>query len=223
MEKIEIVDHYWKYLLTEGKRPKSVYAFAAELDMEEAEFYEHFSGFRVIEKDYWESTILDTIAAVESDDEFGDYPVDQKLLAFFFTYITHIQKHRSRFAHYFPKMSICDEKSLASMKRAFQDFMKHIVASGVAEGTFADRKKLTDSYDKLLWMHLLAVIRFYLHDESEGFQDTDAYIEKSLKVGVQSAAHGVLDSGLDFLRFMAGKDDRLKKMSEMMSKFISKH
>ncbi len=223
MQKNEIVDHYWKYLLTEGKRPKSVYAFTSQLDMEEASFYEHFSSFNVIERDYWESTVIETITAVESDDEFGDYPVDQKLLAFFFTYITHIQKHRSRFAHYFPKMSLCEEKALAPMKHSFRNFMKYIVASGVEEGTFSDRKKLTESYDKLLWMHLLAVIKFYLHDESDSFQDTDAFIEKSLKVGVQSAAHGVLDSGLDFLRFMVGKDERLKKMSEMMSKFIPKN
>jgi len=223
MEKNEIVDHYWKHLLTEGERPKSVFAFAAELGVDEAVFYEHFSSLSLIEKDYWESTVVETITAVESDNEFGDYPVDQKLLAFFFTYITHIQKHRSRFVHYFPKMSFCDEKMLAPMKHAFCDFMKHIVASGVEEGTFADRKKLTESYDKLLWMHLLAVIRFYLHDESEAFQDTDAFIEKSLKVGVESAAHGVLDSGLDFLRFMAGKDERLAKMTKMLSKFIPKN
>lgn len=223
MEKNEIIDHYWKYLLTEGKHPKSVYAFAEMIGIDEAKFYEHFSSLKVIEKIYWESTVTDTIAVLEADDEFAEYPVDQKLLAFFFTYITHIQKNRSRFVHYFPKMAMCDEKALKPMKHAFREFMKHIVASGVEEGTFADRKKLTESYDSLLWMHLLAVIKFYLHDESDGFQDTDAFIEKSLKVGVQSAAHGVLDSGLDFLRFMAGKDERLKKMSKMMSKMIPKN
>lgn len=220
MEKNEIVEHYWNYLLKKGKRPKSVYAFASKLGMEEAAFYEHFSSLGVIERGYWESTVVDTIAAVESDDEFSEYPVDEKLLAFFFTYITHIQKHRSRFAHYFPKMTMCEEKALSGMKHAFRNFMKQIVASGVEEGAFADRKKLTESYDKFLWMQMLAVIRFYLHDESDGFQDTDAFIEKSLKVAVQSAASGVLESGLDLLRFMAGKDDRLKKMAKMMSKFI---
>lgn len=223
MEKNDIVDHYWKYLLTEGERPKSVYAFAEKLGIDEASFYEHFSSLGAIEKIYWKDTIVETIAAVEADDEFGEYPVDQKLLAFFFTFITHIQKDRSRFVHFFPNMACCDQKTLAPMKHTFRDFMKHIVASGVEEGTFADRKKLTESYDSLLWMHLLAVIKFYIKDESDGFQDTDAFIEKSLKVGVQSAAHGVLDSGLDFLRFMAGKDERLEKMSKMISKFIPKN
>ena len=223
MEKTEIVDRYWKFLLTEGKRPESVYAFASELEMEESQFYTVFSSLGLIERDYWSSTMTDTISVLENDEDYGDYPVDQKLLAFFYTYITHIQTHRSRFVHFFPKMAVIDEKNLSGMKQHFREFMKVVVASGVAEGTFADRKKLTESYDKMLWIHFLAVIRFYLQDESEGFQDTDAFIEKSLKVGVQSAAHGVLDSGIDLLRFMVGKDDRFKELGKVISKFIPKN
>lgn len=222
MEKTVIVDKYWKHLLTEGVRPKSVFAFTESLGIEEREFYEHCSGLDAIERDYWASTVEDTIDVLEKDDDFQQYPVDQKLLAFFFTYITHVQKHRSRLVNYFPKMAVMETEKLKPMQHSFEAFMKAVVASGVEEGTFADRKKLTESYDKLLWLHFLAVIRFYIKDESDGFQDTDAFIEKSLKLGVQTATHGVLDSGFDLLRFLVGKDEKLSGLSKMMSKFIPK-
>ena len=220
MEKTDIVDRYWTFLLTEGARPKSVYAFAVALGIEESEFYESFAGLAAIEGEYWKQTVVETIDVVEADEDFVGYPADQKLLAFFFTYITHIQKQRSRFVTYFPKLGALSDNGLTGMKEVLRGFAKSIVASGVEDGTFADRKKLTDYYDSFIWMHFLAVIRFYIQDESEGFQDTDAFIEKSVHVGVQSAAHGVLESGLDFARFMIGKDDRLKGLGKIISKFI---
>lgn len=220
MEKSDIVDHYWKSLLMSGKRPNSVFVFTEELGIKESDFYTHFSSLKVIESRYWESTVSATISVLEEDADYVEYPVDQKLLAFFYTYITHIQSDRSRFVHFFPSLSFCMERDIGGMKKVFTDYMKVVVSEGVSEGIFADRKKFTESYDKILWMYFIGVIRFYIRDESDGFEDTDAFIEKSLKVGVESASHGVLDSGFDLLRFMVGKDDRLKELGNVLSKFI---
>lgn len=216
----ELQDAYWKHLLTAGERPKSVYAFMNALGREEAEFYQSYSSLEALESGYWKATVDATIKVLEDDADYAEYPADQKLLAFFFTYITHIQGSRSRFVGYFPKPMKGHGDSLKGMRHCFEAFAKTVVSEGVEQGVFADRKKLLEYYDKFLFMHFLAIIHFYLKDDSKDFQDTDAFIEKSTHLWIQSAAYGVLDSGFDFVRFMAGKDDRLKGLSKMISKFI---
>ena len=222
----ELQTAYWKHLLIEGERPKSVFAFMHSLDRDEAEFYESYASLEVLEANYWQMTVDATVQVLEEDEDYAEYSADQKLLAFFYTYITHIQGNRSRLVEYFPKMRSVmtvmpgQSDSLRGMRRSFRDFAKGIVTEGIAQEIFADRKKLTEQYDRFLWMHFVAILQFYIKDESPEFQDTDAFIEKSTHFGIQSAAHGVLESGFDFLRFMAGKDERLEGLSKMISKFI---
>ena len=218
--KNDLQNAYWKHLLLKGERPKSVFALMDSLQREEADFYQSYASLEALESAYWQSTVDETIAVLTADEDYADYPADQKILAFFFTYITHIQGNRSRFVGYFPKPKMGIPHSIKGMKHSFQTYAKEIVNEGVSQGVFADRKKLLEYYDHFIFMHFLAIIHFYIKDNSIDFQDTDAFIEKSTNFAIQSAAHGVLESGFDFVRFIAGKDDRLKGLSKMMSKFI---
>ena len=217
---IDLQEAYWKHLLLTGERPKSVYAFMDSLQREEAEFYESYASLDAIESAYWQATVDHTIEVLEEDEDYAAYPADQKLLAFFYTYITHIQGNRSRFVGFFPKPSMKPAHRLKGMEKSFKAYAKGIVSEGVQQEVFADRKKLLEYYDRFIFMHFIAIIHFYIKDSSKDFQDTDAFIEKSCQFAFQSAAHGVLESGFDFVRFMVGKDERLKGMSKMISKFI---
>ena len=220
MTKQDVSDAYWDYLLMEGRRPGSVYALCKRLELDETEFYGYFASFEQVEAEYWESTVVETLAVLEADEDYAEYPADQKLLAFFYTYISHIQKCRSRFSGYFPQQIVGGHVALKSMRLAFETFASKIVAEGVSHGLYADRKKLTDHYPKGIFLHFMAVVKFYLRDTSAGFEDTDAFIEKSVHFGAQMAAHGVLESGFDLFRFIAGKDDRMKGLAKVLSKFI---
>lgn len=220
----ELQNVYWKHLLLKGSRPKSVFALMDSLEREEEEFYHYYASLESLEAYYWQSTVDATITVLKEDEEYADYLADQKLLAFFFTFITHIQSNRSRFVEFFPKPGLCSNAKTRTkgMRHSFKAYAREIVAEGVQQGVFADRKKLTEQYDRFIWMHFLSIIHYYIKDNSESFQDTDAFIEKSTHFGIQSAASGVLESGFDFLRFVAAKDERFRGLSKMMSKFIPK-
>ena len=216
----DLQDSYWKHLLLKGERPKSVYAFMDSLGRSESEFYEAFASLDALESAYWQATVDETIKVLGQDGDYAEYPADQKLLAFFYTYITHIQRDRSRFVGYFPKPCFRASDILKGMKCSFQAYANEIVREGVEQGVFADRKKLIEYYDHFIFIHFLAIIHFYIKDSSDNFQDTDAFIEKSSQLAFQSAASGVLESGFDFVRFMVGKDEKFAGLSKMMSKFI---
>jgi len=204
-EKDKLVNQYWKHLLTEGSRPASVFAFSEQLGQEESAFYEHFSSFESLEGSYWKSTVEETVATLHEDSDYANYPADQKLLAFFYTWFAHVQKHRSRLVKYFPKMGLCGMKTLQPMRHSFLSYATELIKKAVEDGTIADRKKLNDYYDRALFEHFRMLIEFYRNDNSDGFQDTDAFIEKSTQLAIDSAHNGVIDSALDLARFMLRK------------------
>lgn len=191
---------YWHILLTEGKRPSSVYAFVKTVEMEESDFYRHAANFEALEAAYWLKLIEDTIETLGEDEEYPDYTCEQKLLAFFYTYFLHAQKHRSRMVGFFPAPGCI--KGIAPMRQRFIEFAREIIAQGVADGSVADRKKLTDKYPQLLFEQFRSIIEFYRRDQSQSFQDTDALIEKSVRFGSDMARAGTLDSAFDLGRFL---------------------
>lgn len=196
----DIPSAYWHYLLTHGKRPASVYAFTHEIEADEAEFYTHAASFESLESRYWASTVEETITVLDSDEDYADYPPDQKLLAFFYTYFAHVQKHRSRLVEFFPRPG-CSQ-SLKPMRHKFVEYAQGIITQGLEDGSIADRKKLTEKYPQLLFEQFRGIIEFHRKDHSEGFQDTDAFIEKIVRFGADVARSGTLDSAFDLGRFL---------------------
>ena len=79
-------------------------------------------------------------------------------------------------------------KVLQPMRNRFLDYAKGIVSEGLSEGTLADRKKLTEYYDRMMFEHFRVIIEYYRNDQSEGFADTDAFIEKTVRLAVDGAA-----------------------------------
>ena len=193
-------DQYWHFLLTTGKRPTSVYAFTQKIDVEEAEFYEQAVSFEALEAFYWKQLVQETITILQEDEDYTDYPSDQKLLAFFYTFFAHTQKNRSRLVGFFPSLGSC--KTLQPMRHTFIDFAKDVISQGLKEGNIADRKKLTEKYPQLLFEQFRSLIEFHRKDQSEAFQDTDALIEKSVRFSADIARSGSLDSAFDLGRFL---------------------
>lgn len=198
----QIEDSYWDHTLTEGERPKSVYAFCKQYTLSEGEFHTHYSSFDALESRYWKSCVDDTIAVLHADDDYPEYPTHQKLLAFYYTFFSHIQNNRSRFTECFPCLKQLTPDSLKSMRSAFTSWADELIQEGINTGEIADRKKLNELYAKGLFEQLRFLIDYYCKDSSDQFQDTDALIEKSVRFFADSARSGVLDSALDLARFM---------------------
>lgn len=196
----DLENQYWHVLLTTGKRPSSVYAFTQEIGMEESEFYQHAASFEALEAAYWDRLVEETIKVLHKDKEYADYPGDQKILAFFFTFFVHAQKNRSRLVVFFPRSGCF--KALKPMRKRFIEFAREIVQEGIEDGTIADRKKISEKYPELLFEQFRSIIEFHRKDQSDEFQDTDALIEKSVRFSADIARSGTLDSAFDLGRFL---------------------
>lgn len=194
---------YINYALTEGGRPASVFAFAKTMKAPEADFYAHFNSFEGLERGIWQDWFRDTLQAVERDPAYAEYTVREKLLAFYFTWLETLKQNRSFALKCFEgaELKNLDPDFLADLKASFKEYIRTLIAEGKDTTEIAGRP-LSNQYDKAFWMHFLFINRFWLKDDSKGFEKTDAAVEKSIHLALDLVGRGPLDSMIDFAKFL---------------------
>lgn len=199
-----IIDAYWEAYLDEGKAPASVFKLAKASGISEAEFYQHFASLQAVESATWTSLVDQTVAALNRDNEYADYPARQKLLAFFYTYFEHALAQRSRLLAAFPHFEIGPApRSLKNFRSQFVDWIKPVMTQAIDSDEVADRKQLSDRYPELLFTQFWFLCDYNLKDESERFEDTDALIEKTTNTFFDAARNQFFDSAFDLVKFLA--------------------
>lgn len=194
---------YRAFVLREGKRPSSVFAFCQELGMPEGDFYNHFGSLDAIEKSIWQRYAIATRERLEADGTFASFGTREKMLTFYFTLAEVWKGDRSFILHQlgnwregFPPTY------LKGFKSAFEEWIKTTLASGVQSGDVAKRPYLDERYHLLFWPHVLFILQFWSRDDSPGFEKTDAAIEKSINLAFDLIGKGIMDSAIDFGKFL---------------------
>lgn len=201
----KIEQAYIKTLLTEGKRPASVFAFADSIGISEEKFYSFFSSFDVIENAIFTEIISKTVKNVKSGEGYGSFTAREKLLTFYYAHIEQLKANRSLIALKWKEVKNNPVKTPAWLKgyrQVFLDFARQIVTEGIANEEIKERPFLSDRYDKAFWVQLAFVIHFWINDDSIDFERTDAAIEKAVNLSFQLLGDTTLDSFIDFAKFM---------------------
>ncbi|HEX3933470.1 MAG TPA: TetR family transcriptional regulator C-terminal domain-containing protein [Puia sp.] len=204
MEKKEIRGAYMKYWLENGKRPVSVYAFAQQLGISEAIFYDNYSSFDAVEKDIWRSFFEETLEKLKVDETYRSYGVREKLLAFYFLWVQELKEYRSYILLQRERFLAPDfhPDKLEAFRLAFYEYIRELIKEGYQSGEVKERKYISDQYVHGFWVQSLFVLRYWIKDDSEHFEMTDAAIEKAVNLSFQLISSNTLDSILDFGKFV---------------------
>jgi len=200
-----IIEAYKDYVLMHGHEPASIYAFCKELEIEEGHFYEHFNTFSQVADAYWDDVLNKVIEEQKADAEYANYSAREKLLSFYYEFFNELKKHRSYALLSFQESIGSFKKEnmhLDSMKKSYKKWIKSVIRQGMQEGEIAERSQLSNSYETMFWWQLLWLINFWKGDRSNGFQKTDAAIEKSVNLSFDLIEKNALDSAFDFGKFM---------------------
>ncbi len=202
---VDIREAYVTYVLLEGKKPKSVFAFCHENGIDESTFYQTYTSFEHIEEDVWKALVGNTLEMLRSSEDFATYSAREKVLGFYFTFFQEALNKRS-FVRYSSPAEMKDWRlsnlPIKATKDHFSDFAEEVLASGVESGEIANRDKINNYYKDIMWMQFQFLISFWNRDNSQGFEKTDAAIEKSVNVWFDLIERGALESALDFGKFM---------------------
>lgn len=211
MEKKEIRDAYMKYWLENGKRPVSVYTFVQQLGTTEAEFYDRYASFDAVEKDIWRGIFEDTLEKLKADETYRGYGVREKLLAFYFLWVQELRAHRSYILlqreRFLGALGLSGNPGthldkLESFRTAFYEYIRELIKEGYQTGEVKERKFISDQYVHGFWAQALFVLRYWIKDDSERFEDTDAAIEKAVNLSFQLISSNTFDSIVDFGKFV---------------------
>lgn len=200
----DLQNAYVDYVLTQGGKPKSVYAFAKENNLSEQEFYNFFGSFEGIEETVWTDLTTKVISEVQSQEVWEQYTAREKTLAFFYAFIELLKSKRS-FALYTlknPEKSFGTPRVLKGAKSAFEVFAVNILQLGIETRELADRRFFSDRYKDALWVQFTFIINFWAKDNSAGFEKTDEAIEKGINVTFDLFERSPLDSLIEYGKFM---------------------
>ena len=195
---------YIDFVLNAGNRPPSVFKFCSGLGITEDIFYSHFGSFEGLEKSIWREFIAKTTDRLKADEQFHTFSSREQILAFYFTLFEELKQSRSFVLVQLQnrnRLEIVPE-FLKDFKREFESFISHTLEAGRAAGEIAKRPYLDQGYPKIFWMHFGFILFFWRDDNSAGFEQTDAAIEKSVNLAFDLIGKGAIDSVVDFAKFL---------------------
>lgn len=197
----KIITAYKDVVLTAKEMPASVYAFAKQTGISEAEFYKHFNSFNDIDVFIWQNVAESTIDALMSSDDFNGYNTREKILGFFFTLTEALNADRSYFVHSLKAQQPL-LKNLSGFRTAIENFAKPVMQQGIADQEIQELKFVSERYHEAIWVNTLFILNFWVNDSSKGFEKTDAAIEKSVNLMLELMGKSTLSSVIDFGKFL---------------------
>ena len=200
----QIVSAYKEHVLVEGKKPNSVFQFARSLDMREATFYDYFGSFAALERAIWKDYLQVTLDAIRADKAYDSFSSREKLLSFYYTLLEVLKEDRSFVMKTveIPSKGEFTPGVMKGFKEAFIDYVQDIINEGRETEEIKDRRYLSDRYKDGLWLQTMFIINFWINDDSEGFEKTDAAIEKAVNLSYDLMGAGPLDKMFDFAKFL---------------------
>ena len=199
----KIFNKYVDYVLKHNRRPKSIHSFMEELKLKESTFYKYYDSFGALEKNFWKTVFSKVLESIQAEEVYPSYSVNEKLLAFYFTWIERLKEHREFVIFTLKEECIYElyPESFEYFKNDFEDFCDKLIAEGLATDEIANRSFLTDKYKYLLWYQPVSIIKFWVKDSSKEFEDTDALIEKTVNFSFDLMRSNGVDSFFDLAKF----------------------
>lgn len=201
--RVKILSAFAPQWSEEGRPPRSVPRFCKAIGATEAEFYKHFPSLQAVEKAFWGDWIAGTIAAVGQGGDWEGFSARERYLAFLFAAVQSASERRSLLLERFHGiLPVSNPGELEGLRTSFLAFARQLVERGIETGEIADRRGISSLYPGILYIHLRWVVDHYLKDESEGFERTDAFIEKTVALAFDLFRSQAIDSAADLLRFL---------------------
>jgi hypothetical protein len=200
----KLLKDYSNYVLEHNEKPKSVFQFAKEIKIEEAQFYEFFSSFESIEKQYFKILFNKTVEVVLQSEDFENYDAKTKLLSLYFTFFENLTQNRSLVMYLLENnnnpMNV--SKKMIHVKEEFISFFKTLQIQPLDLKNATAHKYQDVSICNIGWSHFLATVNFWLRDTSASFEKTDIFIEKSVSASFDLLEIIPLKNIIDFGKFL---------------------
>ncbi|MGB3591783.1 MAG: TetR family transcriptional regulator C-terminal domain-containing protein [Nonlabens sp.] len=200
----DLITLYMDYVLEHEKAPRSVYKFAKEYGMTEQDFYSFYGSFTSLRRDIWNTFFTMTMDVMHKSEEFEHMSNREKMLTFFYTYFEILTLNRSYvlFALDNNRNMMDNMDQLKGLRRHVKDFARDLIMERNEEKSSIILEKSEKVYSEGAWVQMVFLLKFWLNDDSAGFEKTDVAIEKSVNTIFDVFDNSPLESVLDFGKFI---------------------
>ena len=200
----DLITFYMDYVLMHDHKPKSVYAFAKDNNLEESKFYEFFGSFEAVEQFIFKIFFDNTLTALEKSEDYQSFDARNKLLSFYYTFFENLTANRSYIIHAIgnQKESMKSLKMLSHLKKSFNNYIEHLGINLIDIQQDQLQKIQDRGLKESAWFQLLVTMKFWLDDTSPSFEKTDIFIEKSVKASFDLIDTTPLKSIIDLGKFL---------------------
>lgn len=204
MSKEEIISVYMDYVLLNEKIPLSVYKFCKVNNLTEAEFYKHFGSFEGLQSEIWNSLFQQSILVINQDEVYATYTNREKMLAFYFTFFEMLTLNRSYmlFVLREHKDVMRNLLQLRGLRRNVKNFASQLIQEKNDEKQLKILKQSVTIFSEGAWLQTLFLLKYWMDDNSAGFENTDLAIEKSVRAIFDIFDTKPMESILDFGKFL---------------------
>ncbi|WP_224483337.1 TetR family transcriptional regulator C-terminal domain-containing protein [Robertkochia aurantiaca] len=200
----DIMTAYMNHVLETEDRPKSVYRFCKDNQFEETDFYQHFGSFDSLRKQIWQAFFDNAMQAAQKDKDYAGYSNREKMLTFFFTFFEVLKLNRSYILYSVNEAggSLKHLEQLKGLRRSVKDFARELIEERNAERQIKLTQRSPEIFSEGAWVQLMFLLRFWLNDDSPGFEKTDVAIEKSVNTIFDVFDNTPLDNIVDLGKFL---------------------
>ena len=202
--KHDIITAYMDYVLEHEKTPKSVYKFAKDNNMSEQEFYKFFGSFDSLRKDIWNTFFTMTMDVAHKNEEYAHFSNREKMLTFFYTFFELLTLNRSYVLYTLKEnqLTMSNMEQLKGLRKHVKNFAKDLIMQRNEDKTNIILERSETIYSEGAWIQMLFLMKFWMDDDSAGFEKTDMAIEKSVNTIFDVFDNTPLDAVLDFGKFL---------------------
>ncbi|TLU98250.1 TetR family transcriptional regulator C-terminal domain-containing protein [Dyadobacter luticola] len=200
----KITELFMHYCLENNKKPESVYLFCKVNGIAEKDFYKHFSSIDAIEKTVFVSFHKLAVNLIDQSADVSALGFRDKLLTYYYTYFEILTANRSYvvFALKESKNRLNGLLKLKEFRTHFKNFIGEISDGYLKVKSERIRKAQQDALEEGAWIQFMVTLKFWLDDESIGFEKTDLFIEKSIRATFDLIDTTPLESVIDFGKFL---------------------
>jgi hypothetical protein len=199
-----ITELFMQYVLENSKKPESVYLFCKHIGMVEKDFYKHFASIDSIEKSVFVSFHKLAVNLISQSGDIDLLGFRDKLLTYYYTYFEILTANRS-----YVVLALKQDKNrlsgllkLKEYRTQFKAFITEISSGYFKVKSERIRKVQQDALEEGAWIQFMVTLKFWLDDESIGFEKTDLFIEKSIRATFDLIDTTPLESVIDFGKFL---------------------
>jgi len=202
--KNKIFEAYSDQVLEYEKEPKSVFLFCKKNEIIESDFYQHFSSLEHVKKAIFVQFFDNAFSLICKEKNYEAQSPKEKLLSFYYTFFEVLLLNRS---YVLFSLSATENKmqrlmSLKSLRHSFKEFTSTLIEQGNMHKQSRFTKHPEALFSEGAWVQLLFLLKFWIEDKSDGFEKTDMAIEKSVQTVFELFDNTLLDSIIDFGKFL---------------------